>query len=337
VFAVVVAVGCLGFKADRAQAWGAEGHEYIGNLAVALLTPNAAQHVQTILGPNIDLATAAVWPDCIRSIDGSPGALQYQRNNKTPAACDAFGNNPGEKIRMEDYAERNWTNCDYAGHPSKCNFAYHFADVGIQHDHYDRSYFGTSDHDVVSAIQAAILVLQGQPAPAPFNIKDQKEALLLLAHFVGDIHQPLHVGAIYLNGSGAAIDPDAVPPNQALAAETTGGNWLAIGTGNLHARWDAIPKSWGVTPTAAVVVAARGMPSVGGPLLSRPAAWASETVLVAQDAYQKMVFTPAGQPQHWNVTFADAKTYATHERSVQKKQLTKAGARLAEVLNTIWP
>jgi hypothetical protein len=331
------AAAALAFGPSQALAWGAEGHQYIGNLASALLTPNAAQHVQAILGPQVNLASAAVWPDCIRSVSGSPGSLSYNHNLKTPAACDVFGNTPAEKARMEDYAERNWTNCEYAGHLTQCNFAYHFADVGVQHDHYDRSYFGTNDHDVVSAIQAAILVLQGQPAPAPFNIKDQKEALLLLAHFVGDVHQPLHVGAVYVDSTGAVIDPDAVSTTQATAAETTGGNWLAVGTSNLHSRWDAIPTSWGTAPTHAVIKAAQQTPSVGGPLVGRPVIWASETVVAAQDAYQNMSFQSAGQPQHWKVTFTNPSTYTSHERTVQRRQLTKAGARLAEVLNTIWP
>jgi hypothetical protein len=46
---------------------------------------------------------------------------------------------------------------------------------------------------------ATTQVLKGGAAPAPFSLKDQREALLLLTHYVGDLHQPLHVGAIYLD------------------------------------------------------------------------------------------------------------------------------------------
>lgn len=333
----IVAAVSFGLHCEQALAWGAPGHEYVGNLAGSLLTPNAAQHVHAILGPNIDLAAAAVWPDCVRSVNGQPGSLSYQANNKTPAICGTFGNDPAEKARMEDYAERNWTNCEYAGHNTECNRAYHFADVAIEHNHYDRAYFGTSDHDVVSAIKAAILVLEGQPAPAPFSIKDQKEALYLLAHFVGDVHQPLHVGAIYIDSTGTTIDPDMVSAAQAKAAETTGGNWLAVGSSDLHTGWDHIPASLGTSPKPAVVSAAKHVPSVGGALIDRPAVWATETVIQAQAAYSNMTFAPNGTPQHWNVTFSNPSAYAASERATQKKQLVKAGARLAEVLNTIWP
>ena len=34
-----------------------------------------------------------------------------------------------------------------------------------------------------------------------------REALRLLAHYVGDIHQPLHVAAVYLDREGRVVDP----------------------------------------------------------------------------------------------------------------------------------
>ena len=78
----------------------------------------------------------------------------------------------------------------------------------------------------ISAINAAIRVLQDRPkATAPLSITDKKEALFLLAHFVGDIHQPLHVGAVYLDyetpmsdarhGLRSDLTSDGVHPNEA--------------------------------------------------------------------------------------------------------------------------
>ena len=64
-------------------------------------------------------------------------------------------------------------------------------------------------HDVVSAINAAIAVLQGSASPSPVSFTSKREALRVLAHYVGGIHQPLHVGAIYLDASGHEVDPDA--------------------------------------------------------------------------------------------------------------------------------
>ncbi|MFA9330620.1 S1/P1 nuclease, partial [Escherichia coli] len=81
---------------------------------------------------------------------------------------------------------------------------YHFDDVALKRDRFDRSFQGTNDHDLIAAISAAIAVLADKPVPPPFpfSFKDKKEALLLLVHFIGDLHQPLHVGLVYLDADG---------------------------------------------------------------------------------------------------------------------------------------
>ena len=43
--------------------------------------------------------------------------------------------------------------------------------------------------------------------PQPFSFETKQEALRVLAHLVGDVHQPLHVGAIYLDAPGNAVNP----------------------------------------------------------------------------------------------------------------------------------
>ena len=91
--------------------------------------------------------------------------------------------------------------------------------------HDEATVFVSHDHDIVSAINTAIAVLKDQPSPAPFSINDKKEALFLLAHFLGDLHQPLHVGAVYLDASGNLVNPDG-PGGLDPATETAGGNRL---------------------------------------------------------------------------------------------------------------
>lgn len=234
---------------------------------------------------------------------------------------------------MEDYAKRNWTQCEYSHHPTECHKAYHFDDVAIQHDHYQDGYYGTGPQGVVYAIQAAILVLQGQPAPAPFDIRDKREALFLLAHFIGDVHQPLHVGAVYLAANGDLVNRDETGGNH-IPTETAGGNLLHFGANEMHADWDGI--ALGTSPAHDVVCAASQTSALPAALLDRPALWASESVIAAKKAFQGVTFTNAGT-QNWNVVFADRKTYISNRDTDQQAQLTKAGARLAEVLNAIWP
>lgn len=118
--------------------------------------------------------------------------------------------------------------------------------MAIQRTEYSLGVVGARNDDIVGAVAATIHVLKDEPAPAPFSIKDKREALLLLAHYIGDIHQPLHVGAVYLNVAGARIDPDAGSFDP--ATPTRGGNQIAtvIASTNkhgasLHATWDGHP------------------------------------------------------------------------------------------------
>ena len=68
--------------------------------------------------------------------------------------------------------------------------------MALQQPKYALGSAGTGDIDVVQMIGYAVAQLRGlsPPAKTDVNLTDA-EALWLLAHMVGDIHQPLHVGA----------------------------------------------------------------------------------------------------------------------------------------------
>ena len=67
-----------------------------------------------------------------------------------------------------------------------------------------------------------------------------------------------------------------------------------------------------------------------------PTSWASDTVLVAHDAFKDTKLKQTS-PGHWSVQFTDADAYSASEDKIKRQQLSKAGARLAELLNRIWP
>jgi hypothetical protein len=346
-----------------ALAWEYQGHQMVGAIADQILVgdayANARQKVKEILG--FTLQEAAPWPDCVRSVvhkdDGSFSYLPSPLHPSYRIPCKPFETQVGspepsqpsaEQRRMEDYAKRNWYNCTYIisarGTPGGCHQAFHFADVAIQRDSYDRRYVGTGDHDIVSAINACIAVLQDRPVPSPFFIKDKKEALFLLAHFVGDIHQPLHVGAVYLDSKGERVNPDGtgLDPD----TETHGGNSIDIEVGkpNLHAEWDGIPEDWGVTPDVAMLDEAKRTPFTPGSIKDWAAIWASETLKQAQAAFKDLTFSlvpkdpkfPDALPR-WIVHFPDKEAYDRDAKKTKRTQLAKGGARLAQLLKAIWP
>ena len=323
-----------------ASAWGYQGHEVVGSVADRLLKPNAKQQVRQILG--FDLRTAGPWGDCVKSVvrhdDGTfhyevdPNHLEFE------VPCTPFTSKE-ERARIVDYAKRNWFTCSYKpdGFERGCHNTFHFEDIAVQRNNFDRSFQGTNDHDVVAAISAAIAVLTDKPVPPPFSIKDKKEALFMLAHFMGDLHQPLHVGAVYLDANGNLVDPD-VAHRIDPATETIGGNAIQDQNVNLHHEWDDIPTDIGEAATRELLADASALPASQGRIEDWPGAWASDTILVSHDAFAGLKFELIRtQPNTWSVAFDDHVAYLRRQDAIKRQQLAKGGARLAELLNAIWP
>jgi len=319
-----------------ASAWNAEGHKVVGSVADNLLSAAAKQQVSQILG--VDLRTAAPWLDCVKSVEHQPdGSFMYKVNPEFEPPCTPFA---AERARMEDYARRNWFDCNYPtsqGVNRGCHNTYHFNDIAVQRDRFDRNFQGTNEHDLIAAINAAIAVLLNRPAPPPFSIKDKKEALFLLAHLIGDLHQPLHVGSVYLDkSSGNLVDPDithTIDP----ATETTGGNAITDEGKNFHGEWDKIPADLGDAATAELLALARAQPADHGRIENWSVIWGSDTVLAAQQAFAGATFAPTPDGKKWTITFVDRSAYLRSQAAMQRKQLAKGGARLAALLNAIWP
>lgn len=310
--------------------WGAEGHQLVGAIADQLLAGHPAEKkVREILG--FELREAGPWADCIRSVTEDHGQFHYKHHPMFGKPCVGF-EGPAEKARMEDYARRNWTNCvPFSGR--QCHAEYHFADVSIHHYEYDRGHAGTFDHDIVQAINAAVDVLLDKPARKPFSIKDKKEALFMLAHFVGDLHQPLHVGAVYLNEQGTLVNPDG--PGGDKAQETQGGNLLGDGK-SMHSAWDDIPSNLNNGPDAELIQKAKLVPATPGDIGTWATAWGSDSVRASHTAFTALTFLDIKGPR-WKVQYSDRAAYLKTQGKLQRDQLAKGGAHLAELLKAVWP
>jgi hypothetical protein len=328
---------CALYPAD-ASAWGYQGHRVVGSIADDRLKEHARQEVANLLG--FELRIAGPWADCVKSVvRNTDNTFTYKEDPQHPEyeiPCTSFRTDAEQK-RMEDYVGRNWDQCVYPakGPPRGCHNTYHFDDVAVERDRFDRTYMGTNEHDLVAAITAAIAVLRDKPALPPFSIADKKEALFLLAHFLGDLHQPLHVGAVYLDQNGKRVDPDAthhVDP----ATDTVGGNNIQDQHHNLHSEWDHIPEDLGDAATPKLLEAARALPASQGSIDDWPEAWASDTIRVSHKAFAGTRFSQTSH-EHWTVTFNDRDAYLASQDKIQREQLVKAGARLGDLLNAIWP
>jgi hypothetical protein len=328
------------------SAWGYQGHKVVGAIADRLLSDNAKLQVKRILGEHIKLQQAGPWADCVKSVQLKDGNFSYvvdPDHYDYEVPCKPFRD---ERDLMVDYASHNWATCLYQPDPTKpplgCHNTFHFEDVAIQRNGFDRSFQGTNEHDLVAVIGVAIAVLSGKPSPSSFAFKiNEREALLLLTHFIGDLHQPLHVGSVYLDAGGKLVDPDVahvIDP----ANETTGGNALQDQNVNLHHEWDDIPTDIGEGSTRELLAAAKLVPKSQGQIEGWPAAWASESILVARNAFEGLTFKfnppqPPDTRNQWFVSFDDHTAYLWLMDQTKRKQLAKGGARLAEILNAIWP
>jgi hypothetical protein len=323
--------------ATGARAWGADGHRTIGALADRLIEGTHAQARVRELLDGLVLEQAALWADCAKGVDPAKG-FAYDAPGKYPE-CAVFETPEGEAA-MADFVRRNDSNCPRAAEAPSCHAQYHFTDEAIQRPRYRLGDAGTRRFDVVAAITATIRVLQGQPAPPPFDIRSQREALLLLAHYAGDIAQPLHVGVLYLDGRGWPVDPDRDRLDR--ATDTQGGNRVATiraatnhRSESLHATWDDLPEALNVRHIDHDWLGlARRVQHTPGRLDEWSTQWADDTLAQARIAWAGLEFSPleAGQ---WSTTLTGR--YDDAMAPVKKRQLTLAGARLAQTLMALWP
>jgi hypothetical protein len=287
--------------------------------------------VKSIL--HMSLQQAAVWADCAKGVEHThAGAFAYHGAGKYPE-CKPF-ETKAEEARMVSFVKRNTSNCARHAGDEDCHKQYHYTDVATQHDHYDSTLIGTSNHDVVAAINAAIVVLQGGASPSPIVFASKREALLLLAHYVGDIHQPLHVSAVYLDRDGQPVDPDVGEFDP--ATRTIGGNSIFDHGAKLHHEWDEVPAAF--KPKALGVDGldeARAVPGTDGDILTWSTQWATDTIHAATPAFENVNYSAEDAQRHWDATLPTG--YAAERVAVQRTQIIRAGARLAQLLQSIWP
>ncbi|PHV06373.1 hypothetical protein CSQ96_16180 [Janthinobacterium sp. BJB412] len=335
-----------------ALAFGADGHQQVGAIADALLkNSRAEQEVKRLLG-ELDLRTVAVWADCARAVGTSDDKnfIYTVATSRDPARqgepafpeCTVFESDAG-KERLRNFVAHNWRQCGKAHGGQFCHSQYHYTDVASVHSSYAEGYVGTSEFDVVHAIRAATAYLRGQPAPAPFVFADQQEALMLLAHYVGDIHQPLHAVQLYLDADGRALDPDA--KGNKPGYDTAGGNLLLSGKERLHGKWDAVPAALkpGGAQAAALLQQARCVAPTAGDEANWSTRWAGESVAAAPRLFAGLRFTLAAgssggddAARNWDYVVVDP-GYEARADAIKAEQLAKAGARLAWLLQAIWP
>jgi hypothetical protein len=202
--------------APAMYAYGPSGHEIVGRIADELLAEKPAGAQISALIDGISLERASVMPDEIKAWDkngpGDPNQFPHYRDHpKIDQELREFWHaNPPTPDPSSAVPSHHW---------------FHYTDVPVfSAEKYADGNAGRSKWDVVHMIPYCVSVLKGETPENNERKITKAVAVLLLAHYVGDIHQPLHVGAEYFDEGGHAVDPDKT--KSALADE--GGNTFSI-------------------------------------------------------------------------------------------------------------
>jgi S1/P1 Nuclease len=223
---------------------------------------------------------------------------------------------------------------------------YHYTNIPFQASKYDPSLPGARPTDILQITRECVRVLRGRS-----NAFTPREALRMLAHTVGDMHQPLHAGNSFVSASGPLRF--VLPEGPTGWRTTAGGNALVYGPQdrfNLHSYWDAhiVNLAMGKDDVAAYATrlvtelpVAPEWKDTGDPD-AWPERWVTEALVYAKDAHQDIRLTiylgpdePRGVPHRWRIE--QPAGYDDRSRARIRIQLAKGGYRLAGLLKSIWP
>src|SRR4030095_3437965 len=174
-------------------------HEIVGAIADERLANTPTALKIRLLLDGLTLEKAAVIADEIKGWDkkgvGDPRSFHYSAHRNIDGQLrDFWRANPPSPGANPGTPSHHW---------------FHYIDVPVMPaQRYRDGYAGRSKWDIVHMIPFCIGVLQGRMPEQNERRITKPVALILLAHYVADIHQPLHVGAAYFDAQGRTTDPD---------------------------------------------------------------------------------------------------------------------------------
>lgn len=346
--------------ASKVSAYGPLGHEIVGAIADRKLAGTAAaEKIKTLLD-GIPLERASLIADDIKTWD---------RNGADDPRGVHFRDHPKIEEQLRDFWKANPPSPD-ANDTTPSHHWMHYTDVPVlDPEKYGDGQRGRGNWDVVHAITYCIGVLRGDISEENPRKITKTIAVILLAHCVGDIHQPLHVGAEYFNEAGQPVDPD----RGAAGLGDEGGNSLSLVENateqrprhyyhSFHAYWDMetvrnlvigtpdeLPKPQRdavYLPAKAKLIAhfvsiePKNWRTPGDPK-TWAEQWANEILPIAREAHTQMRFEHVHREEKDGRAFAKgeaheiATDYLDWSTGVVGDELHKAGWRLAELLEKV--
>lgn len=314
--------------ATPAFGWGNAGHRTVGQIAQLRLanSPTTMSKITHILRSGETLSSIATWADDVK-----------EESNFFVGATDPDSDTAHFYNQLVNTHNRKW----------------HFVNLALGCTSYVdlRCKKFTSRTDIVQLINICIRVLRGQTVASNLPRLNQRNALRMLVHLVGDLHQPLHVGVGFVNVKSPeeiVFENDPVKILDNGFPGDSGGNSLLIEgetSGNLHSFWDTdlVKKAMaGQTvfqfSQSLNTLATPAWNPTGNPN-TWAAQWASDTLRVSeQHAYKTIEITEeVFIDDRTKYTVTKGSSYKADNVPVVKEQLAKGGYRLAKLLQAIFP
>lgn len=312
-------------------------HNLITDAAHQLLDPPAKARVEELLAAG-DTAVEdwGAWADEIKG--GGP----------TDAETVAFLDDPANRDHHQTW---------------------HYVNLPLESGGYEQAaQLGyTRDDDVVQSIRKCIRVLRGES-----DRFSDVNALRLVGHFVGDLHQPLHVACGFYDRSTnpptLLFDPQEIVDRDLMGAHDRGGGDVTLpSSGKMHGFWDGdIGGSVGSIHLESlgaedenrelieaerqrlvreIVEGARAMeaggletvnPADAVPAEDRPVEWAGDSIAIALEAYKNLKnFEKSGNK--YKAKFKTTKAaYIEMFRPMVLRQMSLGARRLADLLNELF-
>jgi hypothetical protein len=249
------------------------------------------------------------------------------------------------------------------------NREWHYDDLPLDCKDYQTCTGFTPDNDVVHMLNVSIRTLQGHLDPN--HPLSRRNALKLIVHFIGDMHQPLHIGCGFIDVNGPngtiLIVRDPLVVKQKNLPSDNGANQLIIDNDKkkLHGFWDfdlvtSLMQSTDKQTSEALgqflqeTVRPQANWNPRGPVNTWGAQWATDSLKLSRDhTYKSLHITRQrtititnrkgepvmrdGKPATdtvYDITLPS--DYEALNRELVRQQLAKGGFRLARLLDEIY-
>ena len=338
---LIVVLVTVCFLPLSGSAYGPRGHHLVGAIADRRLAKNntVATKVKTLLD-GMTLERAATIPDEIKSwAECGDNKSKVGPGDSIAAASTRIN----EELRA--FVKANLS--------SPCHNEFHYTDVPVfGDDTYAEAEVGTFEFDIVHMIPFCIRVLKDKEPQPNDRAITKSVAVILLAHYLGDLHQPLHVGAEYFDANGKAFEPSN--SNKGFADQ--GGNKLTLFTffngqlvtaGKFHGYWDGqtVTNAFGGAADSTIAKKLANNEPENWELSGEVESWAEQLangiLPLAREAHSRLRFSAikikAGNPEITSGRAEERKKfsgkfYAIWAAANVKDEIQKGGWRLAALL-----